>query len=256
MSERFNSGFDYIRFSEIVRDGYRFAYPKHVTKFLKSLVETSGHRARDVPTGNTLWRAQLGCEITEREEGDSELTYIVQDEIPYEAKRMKPLPRAAHEGRANPKGIPCLYLATDQDTAMSEVRPWVGAAISLARFSTTRDLRLVDLTIGHDFQLTPDHLFGLVSPEEMEKAAWAQVDKAFSQPVSDSQSMTGLSTAEYAPTQVIAEYLRQAKYDGLIYRSHLGPGMNVALYDLECATVTSTSLKVATKVSYDFGDRR
>src|ERR1039458_6332974 len=36
---------------------------------------------------------------------------------------MKPKPEKAKEGRVNPKGIPCLHLATHEDTAMSEVRP-------------------------------------------------------------------------------------------------------------------------------------
>lgn len=40
---------------------------------------------------------------------------------------MKPLSNSASEGRANPKGIPYLYVATDKETAMSEVRPSLGA---------------------------------------------------------------------------------------------------------------------------------
>ncbi len=57
---------------------------------------------------------------------------------------MKPLRDRTREGRANPKGIPYLYLATHEDVAMAEVRPWIGSNISLGRFLTTRDLCLVD----------------------------------------------------------------------------------------------------------------
>ena len=44
---------------------------------------------------------------------------------------MKPLERIALEGRTNPKGIPYLYLSSKKETAMSEVRPWIGGYISL-----------------------------------------------------------------------------------------------------------------------------
>lgn len=55
------------------------------------------------------------------------------DEIPcaYSPDRMTPRRNIASEGRANPKGLPCLYLATDKETAMSEVRPWINSTISI-----------------------------------------------------------------------------------------------------------------------------
>jgi RES domain-containing protein len=42
---------------------------------------------------------------------------------------MKPIPKWQGEGRANPRGIPVLYLATHRETALAEVRPWIGAVI-------------------------------------------------------------------------------------------------------------------------------
>ena len=47
---------------------------------------------------------------------------------------MKPLGGRATDGRANPRGIPCLYLATTKETAMSEVRPWIGSYVSAGQF--------------------------------------------------------------------------------------------------------------------------
>ena len=48
----------------------------------------------------------------------------------------------ARHGRANPRGIPYLYLANDQLTAISEVRPWVGCYVSIATlFSTMQPYR-------------------------------------------------------------------------------------------------------------------
>jgi hypothetical protein len=104
---------------------------------------------------------------------------------------MKPLRDRAREGRANPKGIPYLYLATHQDTAMAEVRPWVGSYVSVAQFVLKRDVRIVDC-------IASDRRFILYSqepdPEERERAVWRDIDRGFSQPVT-----SGDDGANYAP---------------------------------------------------------
>ncbi|WP_366931004.1 RES family NAD+ phosphorylase [Mesorhizobium sp.] len=47
---------------------------------------------------------------------------------------MRPLAGRASEGRANPKGIPCLYMAVDRHTALAECRPWIGSLVSIGAF--------------------------------------------------------------------------------------------------------------------------
>jgi RES domain-containing protein len=73
------------------------------------------------------------------------------DEAPvgYGAARMKPRVDRAVEGRANPAGIPVLYLGATIQTAISEVRPWIGASVSVAQFKVLRKLRALDLSLGH-----------------------------------------------------------------------------------------------------------
>ena len=127
---------------------------------------------------------------------------------------MKPQPYMAKEGRVNPKGIPCLYLATDRDTAIAEVRPWVGSLISVAQFKITRDLRIVDCT--HENPRAG------VYKDELSPAigvVWTHIDWAFSQPVTPDDSST-----DYVPTQIIAEYFKGKALDGIAYRSGLGNG--------------------------------
>src|ERR1039457_5941384 len=60
---------------------------------------------------------------------------------------MTPKAEYCGEGRVNTVGIPCLYLASNQRTAMSEVRPWVGSHISLAQFKVTHDCEVVDCSM-------------------------------------------------------------------------------------------------------------
>src|SRR3546814_9987253 len=58
-------------------------------------------------------------------------------------ERMRPLADRATEGRANPKGIPMLYLCSSKDAAMSEVRPWLGSMVSLGHFEIRSEERRV-----------------------------------------------------------------------------------------------------------------
>src|SRR2546430_9420770 len=77
-----------------------------------------------------LWRAQLGhgWDTITQEDDKFEVPG------PFSPDRMKPLPHSAREGRVNPKGIPCLYLAADRDTAMAEGRPLLGSLGSVGQF--------------------------------------------------------------------------------------------------------------------------
>jgi hypothetical protein len=100
--------------------------------------------------GFVLWRAQLGHEYREEKQGDE----VFEIEAAYSPARMKPLPDKAYDGRANPKGIPCLYLATRKETALSEVRPWIGSYVSVGQFKILRDVELIDCSREHkDFPL-------------------------------------------------------------------------------------------------------
>jgi len=61
-------------------------------------------------------------------------------------REMKPIPEKVSDGRANPKGIDCLYIATDYDTAILEVRPLIGSYVTVAKMEITRPLKIVDFT--------------------------------------------------------------------------------------------------------------
>ena len=179
-----------------------------------------------------------------------------QCRLPSAQKRMKPLEDRAKEGRANPAGIPVLYLASCQQTAISEVRPWIGTELSLAQFKIARDLKALDLSRGHgEFwighvtlkQITKS---GIVDPEAKEKAVWIKIDNAFSRPVRHSDDV-----AYYAPTQILAELFRDAGYDAIAYRSQFGEkGYNIALFNVEDAEpITAVPCRV-TGINIEFDE--
>lgn len=243
MPKQFKSWRDFYAFSRSVRHSSRFVHDRKVMSFLNTLLETSEDRHRLVSAGKYVWRAQLGCSSREREQDGA----TWDEPAPYPAVRMKPLSYAAHEGRVNPKGIPCLYVASNKETAMSEVRPWVGGSISVGQFRTMRELRLIDFSVGHDSKF--NFFFEEPSPEKREKAIWTEIDRAFSAPV-----VSDPSTAEYVPTQVISEFFRMRGFDGVVYKSQLASGFNLALFDLNAANLTYCALHTVKSVSFMFGD--
>src|SRR5690606_32022899 len=71
---------------------------------------------------------------------------IQSDSTPYSLDGMgKPPQELSTHGRANPAGIPYLYLASDSKTAISEVRPLKGDLVCVATLKIPSGLRIVNL---------------------------------------------------------------------------------------------------------------
>ncbi len=67
-----------------------------------------------------------------------------------------PPAQLAGHGRLNPRGIPYLYLASDELTAISEVRPWKDAELTLAEFRTIRTLKLANFSAQARYVQAPE----------------------------------------------------------------------------------------------------
>jgi hypothetical protein len=132
----FESADAYRLFAASVKHDRRFIYEQSVGRFLDIVFETSGSRTQTLKAGQILWRAQLGSSSRIQDEGAPEEMEV---EIPFFEDRMKPTPFVVRDGRANPRGIAYLYLATTLTTAGSELRPWLGASISISEFRTNRE---------------------------------------------------------------------------------------------------------------------
>ena len=240
---QFESWNSYWNFQRSVSRELRFVRKPDTERFLETVLETSKKRIVEAKEGLIFWRAQLGHDW--REEGDEE-----KFEVPcaFSTLRMKPLSDRATDGRANAKGIPCLYLASREMTAVSEVRPWIGSYVSLAQFKLLRPIKLIDCSRGHGKQL---FYFEEPSPEKREEAVWTAIDQAFSEPMSQSDN-----NAAYVPTQIIAELFKRAGYDGIAYRSNFGEnGHNIAIFDLGAADLLNCALYSVDKIDLKYSQR-
>jgi len=238
----FKSWSSYRHFARAVTSDRRYVRSGEVDAFLLTVFATSRGRVQTIPKDRYLWRAQLGHAWEPHYEDGH---HVADVPGPYPPERMKPLKHSAREGRANPKGIPYLYLANRKETAMAEVRPWLGSFISLAQFRPLRELRVVDCSTA-DGRRTGAFL-RQPPPKKRMAAVWANIDRAFSRPVTPSDD-----AADYVPTQIIAELFRSKGKDGIIYRSAFSGGHNVALFDHNAADLVSCVLYEVKDLNFDF----
>lgn len=235
---------DFLWFDLYTRTRFRYRYDEEINHYIEDAVRSAASRTVKWSTGTFLWRAQRGCRVCIELPGQKPIWKDDPDSYgppykckPFHAERMKPEPEKAREGRINPKGIPCLYLATHKDTAMSEVRPWHEARISIARFELTQDVVLVDCS-----QECP------TDSTNKEAWNWYYIGEAFSRPINSTDDVS-----DYAPTQILAEAFRQRWYDGIIYNSGLNKdGKNVALFNPSHADVKERFLYTLSEVAYFF----
>jgi hypothetical protein len=240
--EEFKTWRSFGLFVKAIRYKNRYLFDDETQHFLDTLIQTRSKRIIYIKKDTIFWRAQIGCKLSAKYR-DGKHDYDVQR--PYTFERMKPLPDQAIAGRANPAGIPFLYLATEQDTALAEVRPWLGSEISLAKLKVIKDLSLINISTNQETNKSL-HLDEPI-PEIREQIVWSKIDNAFSKPISSQDNST-----DYVPTQIISELFKNHGDDGIVYKSKLGKGLNVVLFDIESAEVISCDLYSLDSMNFSF----
>jgi len=246
---------DYRQFREELQKKCRYFRTDWASGYLGALKHTCKKRINKIKKDTELWRSRLEGSLVRCGPDDMAIQAYSCDAM------AAPPPNLSHASRIGVTGIPVLYLSSDKDTAMSEVRPWKNQPVSLAKFHVTKDLNIVDChqsgldgTIADLDKLWP--LASLMRKEiipnsEQEDRAWAWIDYAFSKPVSQLDD-----PLEYIPTQVIAEFFKTEGYDGIKYRSSVAQGYNIALFDVNAAKAIETKLYYTNDICYRFSIKR
>jgi hypothetical protein len=245
----FKSWRSYWDFSRSVNTKFRYILSSESQDFLDSLADTCQSRISTLKAGSLVWRAQTGFDLRPYYQEDPETqeeVHVDDFRCPYSSERMKPLTSGASDGRANPKGIPYLYVATDKETAMSEVRPWLRVTVSIATFKLQRNLKIIDFSVNHGEN---NHRFYFQEPSESEiiEAVLSDIDNAFSKPTEASDLKS-----DYVPTQIISEFIKSKGYDGIAYKSSLAAGHNIVLFDLDSADVYKRYIFEVVKIESSF----
>jgi hypothetical protein len=199
-------------------------------------------------------RELLSYLITDPREIPSQLfrARIQDGAMPHPPDRMgAPPAELATHGRANPAGIPYLYLASDQNTAVSELRPHTGDLASVARCLVSDQLKLVDLrqprkTIS-PFALPDESQVALLRGD---LAFLATVGEELTRPVHPKSAHI-----DYLPSQYLCEFIKDCGFDGVMYRSSVGDGVNLALFDPAKAAVDLVAQYAVSRVHVELEEK-
>ena len=173
---------------------------------------------------------------------------IQSGDAPFQIADMgAPPKRVASHGRANPAGIPYLYLGSSQEVSISEIRPHTGETACVADFKTPNDLKLVDLReprkMVSPFLLADARDIGRMRSD---LPFLERLGEELTRPV-----VPQSAAIDYTPSQYLCEFIKKCNYDGVIYRSSVGNGMNLALFDPGRAQSGTVAQYRVTRVSVE-----
>lgn len=136
----------------------------------------------------------------------------------------KPPKIIALNGRANPVGIPYLYIASSIETAIAEVRAHKGETLTVAEFEIEKNLELADLR-------NPQSTISPFEENELEiiyknMPFLTLLGNELSKPIIPRET-----NLEYLPSQYLSELLKHIGFHGIIYKSSIADGNNYVIFD-------------------------
>lgn len=184
-------------------------------------------KARDLP--NIWFRARIN-----------------QDDVPYEIDFMgAPPKRITSHGRANPPGIPYLYLGSKPETAVSEIRPHTGETATIAEFNLPDNLVMADLRQPRK-HVSPFVLSDTIDIGKMRADIpfLEKLGQELTQPV-----LPKSAALDYIPSQYLCEFIKKIGFHGVVYNSSVSEGINMALFYPDKAVARSTTQVTVKKVT-------
>jgi hypothetical protein len=185
--------------------------------------------AKQYPVGTELYRAR----ISHSNNG-------------YNVDEMNAPPRGKRSaGRINPEGIGVLYLSSDDETVLNEVRATTFDYVTIGKFKSLKDIKIVDLS---GISGTSPFLYqGELEKYAANRKVFKEIAIEVAKPLRRSDS-----PLEYLPTQYIAEFIKSQGYDGVEYASTLREGgYNIAVFDEKLFDCISVETVEVTKIQYE-----
>jgi len=137
----------------------------------------------------------------------------------------KPPADKATSGRANPNGIPYLYLSTKVETAIYESRSSYLDYITIAEFRLTDELQVISL---REIAAISPFVWGdQLANYIVHQKYLARLQEELSKPVRRFDK-----ELDYLPSQYLCEYVKSLGYDAIEYGSSLKKGgINIAVFN-------------------------
>jgi hypothetical protein len=171
---------------------------------------------------------------------DSEMRFYrarVSDRNGFAIDQMgKPPAEKSTAGRANPVGIPYLYVTTKMETAMYESRSSYLDFICIAEVKLTEDITVVSL---REIASASPFVFGdQLEYYLLHQRYMIRLEQELSRPVRRFDK-----ELDYLPSQYLCEFVKSLGYDAIEYSSSLHPGgINLAVFNDGKLAIEGTSL--------------
>ncbi len=218
--------------SNLSKEKFVPKYPQDEINIKKwhSFTEELKHKNRFIPKGapgKELFEEFgrfLGV-IVEKERQKFYRARINKEGKQYNLKEMKKPPaKKVQNGRANPLGIPYLYVASTAETAIAEVRGHKGESVTVLSFKAKRDLDLYDLREPKN-TISPFEWIEEIEFIYAHMPYLILLENELSKPVVPSKA-----NLEYLSSQYLCEIIKQIGYHGIIYKSSIADGNNYVIF--------------------------
>lgn len=161
---------------------------------------------------------------------------------------LAPPKKVTIDGRANSKGIKRLYLSTERETVIKELKPTINDYVYIGKFELKKDIIVVDLT--------KLNLFSPFLDDEIVKTYYLNTDTLnnIKRDMEKSVPNDG-DSLDYVPTQFISDLIysemQENKWYGIKYNSTVcNNGNNVVLFDTQLCNCISVEKVRITDLSY------
>jgi hypothetical protein len=175
---------------------------------------------------------------------------LLENDTPYSVSEMgAPPAHLAGHGRANPAGIQYLYLGSTKKTAVSEVRPHTGEKACIAEFRV-QPIRALDLRDPRK-SVSP---FILENREQIAslRAGLPLLERLGEELTKPVQPRS--AAYEYIPSQYLCEFIKKQGYQGVLYRSSVSDGVNLALFEPALASPGDVQVTLVDRVTVELND--
>lgn len=206
---------DWEIFCTYIIEKNRYILDEKSVSIRDEILSTVQNYEDEINTDKQFFRARFANELKSNEHGEIVVENFTAEQL------LAPPKHLTRDGRVNPAGIPYLYLAENGETAIAEIKPYLGARITVGKFRPKNKFKIVNL------KKNLPSVVDIIASGKIEdyNNLWVGIKMYFSVPFKPGE------TTKYIPTQYLAELFKNIGYDGLLYESVQNRGnYNLAIF--------------------------
>lgn len=227
----------------IIADCFKKNYFDVLPDTVKLISSLRSDITQVIPAGAEYYRGRIGVKSS-FVRNDLSFSEPFRHYSPFTSTEIgRPPLTKATEGRLNRSRVSVLYLASDVQTAICELRPHPGHLISTAKFRLKKELLIANLA-SHDIR-------NFLDDERLEiLRRILSISDVLNIPIQPDQKEL------YTVTQLFADAIRESGFDAVSFKSSLSQGINLACFadDIFDMVAESENVHDVTSVSYEISD--